>query len=207
LADTKGQRIPATGINKKTWFKAQKQVDLKTMVLKRVVRSSRLEELKHCGDPNAVERKTHGSAETLTTKQQNGLLSVRINCVGLHGKMFTSMIVVIEAQSQTNAKEKLRSEPFILCPSRNEHDLNDAYDQMKVELSAAMCFLSQVTDSSTPTPVLTSQYHQEDLRANPPPTTQLIELALFSTTDDLFETVDNPWFDSLSDFRRSRFSN
>jgi len=116
------------------------------------------------------------------------------------------MIVVIEAQSQTNAKEKLRSEPFILCPGRNERDLKAAYEQMKVELKAASYFLSQVTDSSTPAPVLTSQYHQEDLRANPPPTTQPIELAL-STTDDLFETVDNPWFDSLSDFRRSRFSN
>jgi len=208
LADKKGLSIPVTGINKKTWFKAEKSVDHKTMVLKKVELSSprRLEELKHCGNPKAVGRETHGT-ETLTTKQEKDLFSVRINCVGLHSKELSSMIVVIEAQTN-ETKEKLRSEPFILCPRRNERDLKEAYEQKKVELHAASYFLSQATDSSTPAPVPTSQSHQNDLRANSLPTTLSNELALPSTTnDDLFDMVDNLWSEYPSDFIRSRFSN
>jgi len=167
------------------------------------------EELKHCGNPNAVQRPTHGN-KTLTAKQREDLFSVRINCVGLHGKELSSMIVVIEAHPKNNSKETLRSEPFILCPRRYEADLKQAYEQMKVELNAASWYLSQVTESSTPAipaQVLTSQFHQEDLRANPPPTTHSNELALSSTTGDLFDTTDdNEWLTFL-DFTRSRFVN
>jgi len=71
---------------------------------------------------------------------------------------------------------------------------------MKVELKAASFFLSQATDSSTPAipaAVLTSQTHQEDPRANPPPTTPLMELsALSSTTDGPVDNDDiDKWFE------------
>jgi len=209
------QPIPVTGIDKKIWFKAQKPVDLKAIVLKRVILNSprsSLEELNHCRNPNAVQRRNHERNETLMAKQRKDLFSVCVYCVGLHGKEFSSMIVVIEAQTKNNAKEKLRSEPFVLCPGRSEPALKEAYEQMKFELNAASCFLSQATESSTPAipaPVLTSQFHQEDLRANPPPTTPFHELALSPPTGDLFDNIVHDEYEWLSrwDFTRSRFVN
>jgi len=120
-------------------------------------------------------------------------------------KEFTPMIVVIEAQATGNAKEILQSEPFILCPRRNEPDLIEAYEQRKVELSSASFYLREKAKPAIPQGV-SSQIHQLDHRANPPqPTQPFDELdALFIDPTDPFNFM-NEW-DPL-DFTRSRFVN
>jgi len=210
---TKG--VPCTGIDKNVMFRAKAEIELSRIIAFSTDDQFRITELKHCGRPDAVKRKSHGDLKTLTATvpkarhkhRDKNLFNVKFLCIGTHDRKASPLVVFIQAVSSTG--EILRSKPFILCPSREAMALQATYQKMKPALEAATEALANIPALSTGPGPDNQNIHPEPNPPHPAHSSDQNddELDALPQGGPLEYNLNTPWEDSFSDFSCSRFAN
>jgi len=187
-------------------FKAD--IDIRKGVVAMVERpNGTIEELKHCGDPDAIRAKKHKQLKPLDVKRKTDhTFAVEFICVGTHRQDFEPLSVFIVALRR-GSSEKIRSKSFTLIGSRYSKRIN--------------AYKNAVPPTPQPVPPTTKNLTQSKSSPNISFTNEEL-LALLKPADpsnqaqaETFETQDyqnittstilddNPYMD----FMHSRFDN